>query len=174
MPKIIENLKEQLLQEAKRQIAERGYAQTTIRSIAAGCGVGVGTVYNYFQSKEMLIATFMYEEWKKYLEEMSMLSQGDPKIFLKGVYDLLKAFAKHNEKLFSDPDATKLASTGFSQRHKILRSQISSFILPLCEVNQLDNPQFTAEFISESIIRWSMENKDFDELYSILKKIIIK
>ena len=171
MPKIIENLKEQLLLEAKRQIAERGYAQTTIRSIAAGCGVGVGTVYNYFQSKEMLIATFMYEEWKKYLEEMSMLSQGDPKSFLKGVYDLLKAFAKHNEKLFSDPDATKLASTGFSQRHKILRSQIASFLLPLCKPEE-ENAQFTAEFVAESIIRWSMEDEDFEKVYSILEKII--
>lgn len=172
MPKIIENLKEQLLLEAKRQIAERGYAQTTIRSIATGCGVGVGTVYNYFSSKEMLIATFMYEEWKKYLEQMSNLSQGDAKLFFKGVYDLLKAFALHNEKLFSDPDATKLASTGFSQRHKMLRSQIASFIVPICETKQLNNPKFTAEFLAESIICWSMENEDFENVYEIIEKII--
>ena len=172
MPKIIENLREQLLLEAKRQIAERGYAQTTIRSISSGCGVGVGTVYNYFQSKEMLIATFMYEEWKKYLEEMSTLSQGDPKSFLKGAYDLLKAFAKHNEKLFSDPDATKLASTGFSDRHKMLRSQIASFILPICEAKGLDNPKFTAEFVAETVICWSMENKDFEQVYAIIEKVI--
>ena len=59
MPKIIENLRDQLLQEARKQIAERGYTGTTIRSVAGACGVGVGTVYNYFSSKEMLIASFM-------------------------------------------------------------------------------------------------------------------
>ena len=45
MPKIIENVREQLIGEAKRQIAENGYAQTTIRSVAKACGLGVGTVY---------------------------------------------------------------------------------------------------------------------------------
>ena len=31
MPKIIENLRDQLLQEARKQIAERGYTGTTVR-----------------------------------------------------------------------------------------------------------------------------------------------
>ncbi len=48
MPKIIENLRERLLAEAKRQVMESGYANTTVRSIAKACGVGTGTVYNYF------------------------------------------------------------------------------------------------------------------------------
>ena len=37
MPKIIENIREQLMNEAKLQIAERGYKNTTIRSVAGGC-----------------------------------------------------------------------------------------------------------------------------------------
>ena len=56
MPKIIENLREQLLSEAKKQVKERGYAATTVRSVAKACGLGTGTVYNYFKSKDMLIA----------------------------------------------------------------------------------------------------------------------
>ena len=63
MPKIIENIREALLVEAKRQIAERGYQNTTIRSVAKECGVAVGTVYNYFKSKDMLIASFILEDW---------------------------------------------------------------------------------------------------------------
>ena len=73
MPKIIENLRDQLLQEARKQIAERGYTGTTIRSVAGACGVGVGTVYNYFSSKEMLIAAFMMEDWQKQLDAMAAL-----------------------------------------------------------------------------------------------------
>ena len=63
MPKIIDNVREELLKEAKRQVNEEGYAQTTIRSVAKGCGIAIGTVYNYFPSKDMLIATFMMEDW---------------------------------------------------------------------------------------------------------------
>lgn len=59
MPKIIENLKDRLLQEAQRQMDQCGYGALTIRGIAKGCGVGVGTVYNYFPSKDALLATYL-------------------------------------------------------------------------------------------------------------------
>ena len=51
MPKIIENIREKLLEEARRQVMDQGYSTMTIRSVASVCGVGVGTVYNYFESK---------------------------------------------------------------------------------------------------------------------------
>ena len=44
MPKLIENIRAQLLAEAQRQVAKRGYAKTTIRSVAEACGIAVGTV----------------------------------------------------------------------------------------------------------------------------------
>ena len=50
MPKIIANVREQIIEVAKRQIEELGYENTTIRSVAKGCGIAVGTVYNYFSS----------------------------------------------------------------------------------------------------------------------------
>ena len=67
MPKIIENLESRLMEEAKRQIEESGYGAVTIRSVAKGCGVGVGTVYNYFPSKDDLVASFMLADWKECL-----------------------------------------------------------------------------------------------------------
>ena len=65
MPKIIENIRENLLEEARRQVMEQGYSAMTIRSVAKACGVGVGTVYNYFSSKDMLVASFMLVDWQE-------------------------------------------------------------------------------------------------------------
>ena len=59
MPKIIENLQEKLIHEARRQVQQKGYGSLTIRSVATACGVGVGTVYNYFASKDALVAAFI-------------------------------------------------------------------------------------------------------------------
>ena len=174
MPKIIENVRGQLLAEARRQIALYGYADTTIRSVAGACGLGVGTVYNYFKSKEMLIATFIYEDWKKHLEEMATLPDDSPRELLGGIFDGLRRFEAENAKLFSDTEAAKLMAAGFSSRHKILREQIAAFIVPLCERNRLDAPVLSAEFLAEALINWSMDGAEFDAIYPILEKIIKK
>ena len=75
MPKIIENLRQRLIEEARRQVNECGYAAMTIRSVAAGCGVGIGTVYNYFTSKDTLVASFMLEDWQKSIHLIRATSQ---------------------------------------------------------------------------------------------------
>ena len=172
MPKIIENVREQLLTEARRQIAESGYAKTTIRSVAGACGVGVGTVYNYFKSKEMLIASFILEDWRDCLQRMAVLLKDDPKVLLQGIYTALRDFEEENHSLFSDADAAKAVILGFSSRHKLLRKQIADVILPCCEKHKVSNPSFAAEYIAESLLCWSMENIDFDTIYPLLDRII--
>ena len=174
MPKIIENLREQLLAEAKKQIGQRGYSDTTVRSVAGACGVGVGTVYNYFESKEMLIASFVYEDWKQYLEEMASLPSDDPLKLTRGIYESLSRFASEHEALFSDAEASRSISVGWISRHKMLRDQIASFVLPLCERCHLDDPGITSAFIAESLINWSMENADFDTIYPLYLRLLKK
>lgn len=169
MPKIIENLRDQLLYEARKQIAERGYTGTTIRSVAGACEVGVGTVYNYFSSKEMLIAAFMMEDWQKQLDAMAALPKDQPEALLRGVYEALCAYAAGHQDLFSDEGAAKAISLGFAPRHRMLREQLTGFILPICKG---DNAAFTAAFIAESLISWTMEGTSFDTLYPVMHKLI--
>ena len=162
MPKIIKNLENRLIEEANKQIEEVGYGAMTIRSVAKACGVGVGTVYNYFESKEMLVASFVFENWKTYLAAMERLPSHEPGRLLEGIYDLIKSFSAENEFLFSDPDAAKQMSSRPSFRHKMLRDQIAAYILPICEG---DAASFTSEFIAESLIVWSTEGVEFEALY---------
>ena len=169
MPKIIENVREQLLAVAKKQIGERGYANTTIRSVAGECGLAVGTVYNYFKSKDMLIASFVVEDWNRYLSELRKSDLSDPRTALRTIYDTLICFSEQHNPLFSDPDAAKVFSAVFTERHKTLRSQISELILPLCGN---DDAGFTAEFVAESLLSWTVAGKDFDSIFNILIKIL--
>ena len=172
MPKIIENAREQLLAEAKKQVLACGYAATTVRSVASACGLGVGTVYNYFESKEMLIASFVYEDWKTHLDAMRRLPTEDPHALLGGIYRSLREFAEENRRLFSDADAAKRIAEGSSGRHKRLRDQIAAFVLPLCEARHLKDPGFTAGFIAEALLCWSMEPVEFESVYPLFEKII--
>ena len=169
MPKIIENVRDQLLTEAKRQIMENGYANTTIRSVASACGLGVGTVYNYFKSKDMLIASFMADDWQECLAKMKQEDRENTERFFFCIYSSLLEFAERHSSLFSDTDAAKVFAIAFAERHKILRDQLSEIILPLCNHS---SREFLAEFIAESLLTWTMADKSFEEIYSLIKILL--
>ena len=178
MPKIIENVREQLLEEAQRQLAQYGYAKTTIRSVAQACGIAVGTVYNYFPSKEMLIASFMAEDWVACLAPVRTASTEDPEAFLKALCEALSTFMKKHEALFRDSKAEKTFAAVFPSRHKMLRSQIAELIRPFTtipggsEPSSTEDPAFTAEFIAESLLTWTVAGVPFDKQYALIRKLI--
>ena len=117
IPKILQNVREQLIAEAGRQIAENGYKKTTVRSVAKACGLGVGTVYNYFNSKEMLIASFMADDWCRCLEFMQSVNSDSPKDVLKSICTTLTEFSRKHRTLFSDGDASTVFASVFNERH---------------------------------------------------------
>jgi AcrR family transcriptional regulator len=55
-------IRERILDSAFRQFRERGYAATTISTIAAEAGVSTANVYVYFPSK-FRIAFLLYDAW---------------------------------------------------------------------------------------------------------------
>ena len=174
MPKIIDNVREQLLAVAKRQVTERGYAKTTIRSVAGECGLAVGTVYNYFSSKDMLIASFMVVDWLDCIRRAAESPSTDAEQRLRAIYDALLRFSDKYNALFADSDAHKAFSGVFSDRHKQLRSQLAELILPVCESCGSDDSAFLSEFIAEALLSWTMAGVDFDTVSKPLMKLIKK
>lgn len=172
MPKIIPNIREQLLREAKRQLMEQGYGKTTIRSVANACNLGIGTVYNYFKSKDMLIATFMAEDWRNCLLRVKNQTSGNSKEILKSIYDALIDFISKYQSLFCDSDAEKVFATGLAEKHKQLRDQLAKLIIPICEQSAISDKEFLAEYIAESLLTWTVAGVPFEKQYAIVCKII--
>lgn len=168
MPKVIENLELRLSEEARRQVAENGYAALTIRSVARACGVGVGTVYNYYPSKESLAASYMLRDWNKCYTNLLGQCQGagESKAVVHFIYDMLLQFRANHATLFQDDSAKGSFSTFSSLYHSRIREELAKPLRPLC------SDDFTALFVAESLLAWSAESKDFGELYGVLSKII--
>ena len=172
MPKIIPNIREQLLNEAKKQIAEQGYGKTTIRSVANACNLGVGTVYNYFESKDMLIASFMAEDWKACISQAEKQCSDNPQEVLQCIYNALIEFIFRYQSLFCESSAEKVFATVFTERHKQLRDQLAKLIIPICEHSSVSDKKFLAEYIAESLLTWTVAGVPFDKQYAIVCKII--
>ena len=168
MPKIIENLRENLVLEAKRQVQEQGYAALTIRSVATACGVGVGTVYNYFDSKDSLVAAFMLDQWQACiaLVERTAWTTRQPEPVLRSIYDQLQQFIDQNQSVFGDSAALSSFSGSPSPYHSLLRHQLAQPLLEFCHT------EFAAEFIAESLLTWTVAGRSFEDIYEIIQKIL--
>ena len=57
--------RERILDVAVRMFGDRGLEAPTVEEIAEAAGVGKGTIYNYFQSKEEMVVAFMVDVERK-------------------------------------------------------------------------------------------------------------
>ena len=167
MPKIIENLESRLIKEAEKQIMESGYGAMTIRSVAKACGVGVGTVYNYFPSKEALVAIHLLEDWKQCItaiQAVGAYAEG-PRSVSRCIYDQLVSFAGRHQAIFRDEAAAASFAGSFGGYHQMLRGQLAQPLRRFC------GSDFAADFIAESLLTWTMAGKTFDEIYGMIEKL---
>ncbi len=167
MPKIIENLPERLAEEARRQIEESGFGAMTIRSVAKACGVGVGTVYNYYPSKEALVASFMLEDWNACVASIRTVAEESRSLepVLQVIHEKLQLFMKQYDPILRDDSASASYTGSASRYHSILRNQLAAPIRKFCR------DDFTADFIAEAMLTWTVAGKDFDELKNVLLRI---
>jgi len=175
MPKIIADLEENILKEARRVLLESGYDALTMRAVASGCGIAVGTVYNYFASKELLCARVMLRDWQQALDGMceDISSAPDALLGLRCIFMRIDAFRR----VFS-PAWTEYAEAGHAAPlsgpyHDALIAQIAAAITSLLErFGCLHTPALPA-FLAESLLSSAGRGKiDFDALAPIYARLL--
>ena len=55
--------KDEILKTSRELIRSQGWSAISIRSVAAACGVSVGSIYNYFDSKAELVGATVESVW---------------------------------------------------------------------------------------------------------------
>lgn len=68
--------REEILKASRRLAKERGWKAVSIRSVAAACGVSVGSIYYYFPSKTALLTDTVESVWYEIFHEPD-----DPVVF---------------------------------------------------------------------------------------------
>lgn len=57
--------KEEILKTSRELIRQQGWPAVSIRSVASACGVSVGCIYNYFESKAALVGSTIESVWRE-------------------------------------------------------------------------------------------------------------
>lgn len=172
MPKIIDDVKKTILAEAKRQVQEKGYSSLTIRSVANSCKIAVGTIYNYFPSKDVLIASFLLEDWLCAMQNLreSYTNVKTPSECFLCVWNCLTEFMKKFSLIFDDKSAKEVPHQTYSTRHVVLRSQIAEILEEICRKSP-HYTEFLPLFVAENLITWASEGKSFDQVNQMLCRL---
>lgn len=173
MPKLIENLRETILGQARRLLLENGYEALTMRDVAGRCGIAVGTLYNYFASKETLAAGVMLEDWRAELAQMEAACAA-ARSLPEGLAALYRGVAR-----FSAPYRGIWAHCGFAggqepdfaRRHRLLVRQLAGCLAPLlAQAPAL--PAQTDLFLAENVLICAGSSElDFTAFLAIAQRL---
>lgn len=160
VPKLIENLKEKLMEEAKKQLMEVGYEAMMISSLAKACGVGVGTVYNYFPSKEAILHACISEDWNKNMEIIDSVSKYSPNYdaVIHCIYDQIALFYREHQYIYRDSVTSDNVYAIISRHIWILHDRIAVVLRKYCESDT------EAKQIAEAIVTWMCTGKSYEEI----------
>jgi AcrR family transcriptional regulator len=97
MPKIIKDLKDQILASAIKIFNESDFKGVSLRKVASDCNIAVGTLYNYYPSKKEIMLDVFNKLWTNtfdYLEVFIEKNKDDKDLFIKYLDELHREMDK--------------------------------------------------------------------------------
>ena len=174
MPKIIDGLREDILSSARKILFSGGYNAFTMRAVADACHVAVGTVYNYFDSKVMVVAEVILEDWKAALLHMDASVRGEtPLEGLRRIFEELMVFYDQYDALWKEYAAGNAAPPLQGVYHLRLVEQLAEKIAAvLAPCAPLCSPVLP-EFLAETFLNAAGRGRTrFDELAPVFERLL--
>jgi len=174
MPKIIPQLRKRLVEAARAQLLGDESHDVTIRRVARDCGTAVGTVYNYFPSKEALLTAVMLEDWQACLEAMSRdaLAMDAPLEALRAVTAALRRFTGRYAPTWRNYAAAKGSVGELGLRHRQVIEAISVPVEQTLRLFDACADPHLPEVLSELVLLASRTDDGFDRVAYALSKIL--
>ncbi len=175
IPKIIDDLRPRLLSEARRMLLTDGGQALTIRSVAADCQVAVGTVYNYFRSKDELMAHVILRDWQEALAVMRTGTESAPDVLtgLRCVYDGLTGFCALYQKTWQQHASRSDALIQIDRRHPLLVDQLAQIHTDLLTRHHALWTPHLPVCLAEMLLTASARSENgFEQISPILERLI--
>ena len=175
MPKIIRELRAQFVAAARQRLLPTPDHDMTIRQVAEDCHTGVGTVYNYFPSKEMLIAQVILKDWQdmKLRIAENMGASEEPIENIQRIYTELRRFVTDCLPIW-EKHANVLKSFEMQTHyHPSVIRQLSEFIQLIIDHYSLNVEPKTDIVLSEIMLSLAKQKEDqFPQIQPVLCRIL--
>ena len=174
MPKLLAQVRENALLETRRILREEGYDALTMRAIARKCGIAVGTLYNYFPSKEYLTGCVVLADWQAAYRDMqgAVGRAATPQEGIRGIYEGMYEFVAAHQYLLAFHWSDAPGQFTYADRHKVLLRQICGLLQELLASVGSPMPQDLMTFLAESILNSSVKQYPYSDIERAIEKLL--
>ena len=174
MPKIIPELKSSLIQAARKSLLESEMHDISVRELARECGTAVGTVYNYFPSKEALIAEAMMSDWLEcsYRMRKDASIEDRPLNAIRATVAALRAFTSRYNPTWKRYADKRNSMMSLEDRHNRIIAEISEIVKETLIRFGLLYDRFLPEVIAELALLASRTEDGFERVAPALERML--
>lgn len=176
MPKIIKDPKEKILKVSSKELETKGYEKLSMREIAKKSGIGLGTIYNYFDDKLSIVAALVSIDWNKELNELSLQLENISSIEegIRLIHTTIRHFwDTHKEFLLSIQ--VKNLKDKYETGHKIFVNRLGNLIKNIYSKFNESITESNLVLLSNIIISSSIQEEiSIDDLINFLKHFVLK
>lgn len=146
----------EILNAAKKYIIKNGFSSCNIRAITKECGISVGTLYNYFPSKNALLGETVASIWEEIFQPLSDSSKFEH--FIDIVSCMYEAIRNGNSEYpgFFSLHSLSFASDGKKEGLEMMNTCLSDLKKNLLSVLKQDvkvnQQRFCSDFTEEVFI----------------------
>jgi AcrR family transcriptional regulator len=174
VPKIIENIRETILVRGKEMLLEESYNNFNIRKLAKNCEIGLGTLYNYFDNKEVLVYHIFLSDWESTMKLADELKEEKLPIRekLRLIYTSLETFVSQYLRIFweiSDGGQKGIPHDHYVELHK----KVKELILIERKLGNIDTntdiDKLAFFIMSNMLNNIKLKHLTFDEMMDYIK-----
>lgn len=172
MPKRIEDLREKIIAKTREILFSQGLEAVTVRNVSKELSIAPGTIYNYFQSKEVMLASVFLEDWMDLLKETQIKVRECRKAIdvCETVFEMIVSYSRRFSPLWSQSSIE--FSEKIRQRHRMLKSQIASLLSSSDAMGCMWTENLDM-FIAEILLTYAQET-GFSEIRPFLIRLLDK
>ena len=174
MPKIIENVRERAIAEAREVLTRDGYAAMTVRRVAKDLDIAPATLYNYFPSKEHLAACVMLEDWRELTRVIEERSSGlSAEDTVRALFDTVRRFTEKYALSWSQYGTEASATPMRKRYHSVLVEQLAGYIRAAMTPEESGSGPWRPLFLAELVLRFGSDGVSvYEDLEPAVKKIL--
>lgn len=166
MPKIIENIEEEIAKTSLKLFKNNSYKNVSMRQIADEVGIAVGTLYNYFPNKFELYIGVFEESWRETYDILKNNCQNTEKNYLKNYIKLLYSEMKKKKAIVRE--LFRYIMNDLEMDEEEQKEQFNRVRFPNVVINEIYE-LFTAILEREYELEFDKEDEDLYRLFAMLQ-----